>query len=167
VSKCKLILFISLMCSMAPRSMRFGMRSRKLSNVGQSLDGWPKIYYLELLSASEGTLSRFSRLHLQSLAPNNPHWARVARAGYGPLYYEEGLCSCCGDINRLMLMMMMIVHYKNPLLISRIKTWDLWFRNLDIGPLDQPAVKTKITLYSLQNIRLYTLNFVALLFQGH
>jgi hypothetical protein len=36
---------------------------------------WPviglvtKIYYLELLSASEGTLSRWSRLHLQSLAP--------------------------------------------------------------------------------------------------
>jgi hypothetical protein len=27
-----------------------------------------KIYYLELLRASEGTLSRWSRLHLQSLA---------------------------------------------------------------------------------------------------
>jgi hypothetical protein len=32
--------------------------------------GWvTKIYYLELLHASEGTLSRWSRLHLQSLAP--------------------------------------------------------------------------------------------------
>jgi hypothetical protein len=32
--------------------------------------GWvTKIYYLELLRASEGTLSRWSRLHLQSLAP--------------------------------------------------------------------------------------------------
>jgi hypothetical protein len=30
------------------------------------LDGCPKIYYLELLRASEGTLSRWSRLHLQS-----------------------------------------------------------------------------------------------------
>jgi hypothetical protein len=30
-----------------------------------------KIYYLELLRASEGTLSRWSRLHLQSLAPTN------------------------------------------------------------------------------------------------
>jgi hypothetical protein len=39
-------------------------------------------YYLELLRASEGTLSRWSRLHLQSLAPTNPHWARVA--GYDP-----------------------------------------------------------------------------------
>jgi hypothetical protein len=47
-----------------------------------SMDGWPKIYYLELLRASEGTVSRWSRLHLQSLAPTNPHWARVV--GYGP-----------------------------------------------------------------------------------
>jgi hypothetical protein len=32
--------------------------------------GWEtKIYYLELLRASEGTLSRWPRLHLQSLAP--------------------------------------------------------------------------------------------------
>jgi hypothetical protein len=33
----------------------------------ESLDGWPKIYYLKLLRASEGTLSRWSRLHLQLL----------------------------------------------------------------------------------------------------
>jgi hypothetical protein len=32
--------------------------------------GWvTKIYYLKLLRASEGTLSRYSRLYLQSLAP--------------------------------------------------------------------------------------------------
>jgi hypothetical protein len=32
--------------------------------------GWvTKIYYLELFRASEGTLSSWSRLHLQSLAP--------------------------------------------------------------------------------------------------
>jgi hypothetical protein len=32
--------------------------------------GWvTKIYYLELFRASEGTLSHWSRLHLQSLAP--------------------------------------------------------------------------------------------------
>jgi hypothetical protein len=35
--------------------------------------GDQKFYYLELLRASEGTLSRWSRLHLQSLAPTNPH----------------------------------------------------------------------------------------------
>jgi hypothetical protein len=43
--------------SMAPRSVHFGMWSRMLSNVGQSWDEWPKIYYLELLRASDGTLS--------------------------------------------------------------------------------------------------------------
>jgi hypothetical protein len=37
--------------------------------------------YLELHRASEGTLSRWSRLHLQSLVPTNTHWARVV--GYG------------------------------------------------------------------------------------
>jgi hypothetical protein len=39
------------------------------------------MYYLELLRASEGTLSRWSRLYLQSLV-TNPHWARAV--GYGP-----------------------------------------------------------------------------------
>jgi hypothetical protein len=58
---------------MALRSVRFGVRSHKLSNASQSLDGCPKIYYLELLHASEGTLSGWSRLHLQSLAPTNSH----------------------------------------------------------------------------------------------
>ncbi|RVE47979.1 hypothetical protein evm_007387 [Chilo suppressalis] len=32
--------------------------------------------------ASEGTLSRWSRQHLQSLAPTNPHWARVERRSF-------------------------------------------------------------------------------------
>jgi hypothetical protein len=91
--------------SMAERSERFGVRSRKLSNVGQSLNGCPKIYYLELLRASEGTFSRWSRLHSQSLAPTNPHWACVV--GYGPcslcVIHKEGLCPSSGDINRLMM----------------------------------------------------------------
>jgi hypothetical protein len=35
-----------------------------------SVIGWvTKIYYLELLRALEGTLSRWSQLHLQSLVP--------------------------------------------------------------------------------------------------
>jgi hypothetical protein len=35
-----------------------------------SVIGWmTKIYYLELLRASEGTLIRWLRLHLQSIAP--------------------------------------------------------------------------------------------------
>jgi hypothetical protein len=90
---------------MAPRSVRFGVRLRKLSNVGQSLDGWTKIKYLELLRASEGTLSRWSRLRLQSFAPTNPHWARVV--GYGlfslSVIHKEGMCPNSGDFNRLMM----------------------------------------------------------------
>jgi hypothetical protein len=66
-----------------------------------------KIYYLELLRASEGTLSRCFRLHLQLLAPSNPQWARSV--GYDPfslcVIHEEGLCPSTGDINSLMMMM--------------------------------------------------------------
>jgi hypothetical protein len=91
--------------SIAPRSVHFGVRSRKLSNIGQSLNGWPKIYYLQFLRASKGTLSRWSRLHLQSLVPTNPLWARVV--GYGPfslcVIHKDSLCPGSGDINRLMM----------------------------------------------------------------
>jgi hypothetical protein len=56
---------------------------------------------------SEGTLSRWSRLHLQSLAPTNPHSVRLV--DYGSLSLcvinKEGLCRCSGEINRLMIMM--------------------------------------------------------------
>jgi hypothetical protein len=98
---------INMRRSMAPQLVRFGVRSWKLSNVGQSLDGWPKIYYLELHRASEGTLSLWSRLHLQSLPPTNPHRARVV--GYGPFslraIQKEDLCPSSGLINGLMMMM--------------------------------------------------------------
>jgi hypothetical protein len=89
--------------TMAPRSVHIGVRSRKLSNVGQSLDGWPKMYYLELLRASEGTLSRWSRQHLilQWLAQTNPHWARVVFSLC--VIHKEGLCLSSRDINRLMM----------------------------------------------------------------
>jgi hypothetical protein len=51
-----------------------------------SIIGWvTKIYYPELLCASEGKLSRWSRLHLQSMAPSNPHWVRLV--GYIPFSY--------------------------------------------------------------------------------
>jgi hypothetical protein len=83
----------------------FNFPKWKLSNVGQSCDGWPKLYYLELLCASEGTLSRWSRVLLQSLTSTNPHWARVV--GYGPfslwVIHKEDLCPGSGDINRLMM----------------------------------------------------------------
>jgi hypothetical protein len=84
-----------------------GVRSRKLSNAlnGQSWDGLPKPYHLELLRASEGTLSRWSRLHLQSLTPTNPHWVRVVDYGTFSLWviHKESMCSSSGDINRLMM----------------------------------------------------------------
>jgi hypothetical protein len=56
-----------------PGVSAFGVRSLKLSNIGRWSDEWPKIYYLEHFRASEGRLSRWPRLHLQSLAPANPH----------------------------------------------------------------------------------------------
>jgi hypothetical protein len=46
-----------------------GVRSRKHWSQWPVIGWVTKIYYLELLRASEGTLSRWSRLHLQSLAP--------------------------------------------------------------------------------------------------
>jgi hypothetical protein len=39
----------------SPAGIAFGVPSWKLINIGQSWDGWPKIYYLELLRASEGS----------------------------------------------------------------------------------------------------------------
>jgi hypothetical protein len=51
-----------------PAVSALGVRSRKLSNIGRSFDRWPKIYYLELLRASESRLNCWSRLYLQSLA---------------------------------------------------------------------------------------------------
>jgi hypothetical protein len=70
-----------------------------------SVIGWvTKIYYLKLFRALEDTLSRWSRLHLQSLPPTNSYWGRVV--GYSPfsLYVinKEVLCPSSGDINRQM-----------------------------------------------------------------
>jgi hypothetical protein len=88
------------------------VRLQKLSNFGRSLDGWPKIYYLELLRTSKGTLSRWSQQHLQSLAPTNPHWARVV--GYFPfslcVIHKDGLYPSGGDIKRLLKMSMYVVY---------------------------------------------------------
>jgi hypothetical protein len=131
---------------MAPRSVRFGVQSRKLSNVGQSRDGCPNKYFLELLRASEGTLSRWSRLNLKSLAPTNPHCARVV--GYGPFFlwviHKEGLCPSNGDINRLMMtlkskinmkkcLICFILEQDNILLKLLMKYSADWYRPIAIG----------------------------------
>jgi hypothetical protein len=87
---------------MAPRSDRSrSMLRRAIAEVKQhlSLIG-PKIYYLEVLRTSKGTLSRWSRLHLQSLATTNPHWARVV--DYGPfslrVIHKEGCAPAAGTL---------------------------------------------------------------------
>jgi hypothetical protein len=94
----------NILCSTWDQQYYFDVEKLDGPTVGQSLEGWPKMYYLELLRASEGTLRRWSRLHLQSLAPTNPHWTRVV--GYGPLcvIHTKDLCPSSGDINRLMMM---------------------------------------------------------------
>jgi hypothetical protein len=63
--------------------------------------GWVTKNLLAPLSrTSEGTLSCWSWLHLQTLEPTNPHWARVV--GYNPfslcVIHKEGLCPSSGDI---------------------------------------------------------------------
>ncbi|RVE49878.1 hypothetical protein evm_005471 [Chilo suppressalis] len=45
----------------------------------------------------------------KSLAPANPHWARVVMAQSPYSIHGEGLCPSSGDINRLMMMMMIII----------------------------------------------------------
>jgi hypothetical protein len=59
-----------------------------------------------LLSQAPPCFGRHVKLHLQSLAPTNSHWARVV--GYDPfsLYviHKEGLCLSSGGINMLMMM---------------------------------------------------------------
>jgi hypothetical protein len=62
-------------------------------------------YCLEVLRASEGTFTRWSRLHLQSLAPTNPYWASVVGYGLLCIIHKESLYPSSGGINKLMLMM--------------------------------------------------------------
>jgi hypothetical protein len=56
-------------------------------------------YYLDLLRASEGTLSCRFRLPLQSLSPTNLHWAPFSLC----MIQKDGLCPSSGDIYRLMI----------------------------------------------------------------
>jgi hypothetical protein len=52
---------------MAPRTTRSRAIAEAKQRSQRPVTRWvAKIYYLELLRASEGTLSRWSRLHLQS-----------------------------------------------------------------------------------------------------
>jgi hypothetical protein len=52
-----------------PKVNALGVRSRKLSSQWLVIGWVTKIYYLELLRASDGTFSRWSRLHSLSPTP--------------------------------------------------------------------------------------------------
>jgi hypothetical protein len=95
---------LNVLSSMAPRSVRFGVRSRKLSTIGRLLDRWSKIYYLEFFRA-------FGK-HVKPLVPAAITIVRTHQAlvvGYGPfslcVIHKKGLCPSSGDINRLMMML--------------------------------------------------------------
>jgi hypothetical protein len=58
----------------------------------RSVIGWvTKIYYIELLRASEGTLKHWSRLQLQSLAPALVPWRVDVRQAAGRKIIVESL----------------------------------------------------------------------------
>jgi hypothetical protein len=84
-------------------AVSFGVRSRKLSNIGHKMGDQKFV----ISSFTLRHVKPLGRLHLQSLAPTYPHWARVAV--YGPFYFcvihKESLCPSSGDINRLMMML--------------------------------------------------------------
>jgi hypothetical protein len=69
------ILLLFVFCSYGGARWSSGQCARRAIAEAMHRSQWPvmgwvtKIYYLELLCASEGTLSRWSRLHLQSWAP--------------------------------------------------------------------------------------------------
>jgi hypothetical protein len=87
---------------MALRSVRFGVRSRKLSNVVHVI-GWVT---KNLLSRAP---PRFGR-HVKPLVPAafavvSTHQPALGPRGYGPfslcVIHKEGLCPSIGDIIRL------------------------------------------------------------------
>jgi hypothetical protein len=65
------------------------------------------MYYLELLRASEGTLSHWVPA---AFAVVSTHQPALGPRGCGPFFlcviHKEGLCLGSGDINRLMMVMM-------------------------------------------------------------
>jgi hypothetical protein len=82
-----------------PAVSSLGVRSRKLSNVrkGQSPDGWQKFYIFQLPRASEGTLSCWSRLHLQSLAPTPVSGMVDVRQNNCRIFITTWWNTCCTE----------------------------------------------------------------------
>jgi hypothetical protein len=101
-------------------------------------------FYLELLRASEGTLSSWSRLHLQVLAPTNPHQACVV--GYGLfslcVIHKGTLCPSSGDINRLMMMMMILSTLLHAVICKIVLNYCLYFKiNVEVNDGSNNDVK--------------------------
>jgi hypothetical protein len=64
-----------------------------------------------IVSTSGAQLICWFRLHLQSLAHTNPHWARVVC--YSPfllcVIHKEGLCPSSGGIKKQVMMMIVLL----------------------------------------------------------
>jgi hypothetical protein len=94
---------------MAPRPGSFDVQSRKLRNVVSHWMGDQKF----IISCFERRVKSLVLAAFAIVSTHqypHPHWARVV--GYGTfslcVIHKEGLCPSSGDINRLMMMMMMI-----------------------------------------------------------
>jgi hypothetical protein len=95
---------------MAQRSVRLGVRSRKLSNVGQLVIGWVT---KNLLSRAPPCFGR----HVKPLVPAAFAVVSSHQHALGPrgpfslcvIHKEESICPSSGDINRLMMMMIFLL----------------------------------------------------------
>jgi hypothetical protein len=91
---------------MAPRSVRFGLLSWKLSNINQSLDGDQKfiISRTSVIQKTRGVVeplvpAAFAVVstHQPALGPHGGLWPSLCET------HNEGLCPSSGNINRLMM----------------------------------------------------------------
>jgi hypothetical protein len=95
-----IILQLRLVCNWGARlprgqSARRAIAEAKLRSQRPAIGWVTKIYYIELLRASKGMLSRWSRLHLQSLTPT-PVLRRVdvsrPSTSLQRVYYSNDVC---------------------------------------------------------------------------
>jgi hypothetical protein len=96
--------------SMALRAVRFVVRSRKLEQ-RRSVIGWVTKNLLSRASPCFGShIKPLVPAVLAVVRPTNPHWARVV--GYGQfslcVIHKKALCPSCGDINRLMMIILLL-----------------------------------------------------------
>jgi hypothetical protein len=128
---------------MAPRSLRFGMRSRKMSKLVGHWMGDQKFLIWVLLCFGS---------HVKPLVPaafavvsTNPHWASMV--GYGPFslcdIHKERLCPSSGHINRLIMMILIDISDSTSFHIIRSRTW---------GSQNNSLPKWSLNLFPLSNL---------------